>query len=106
MPPLAEAPTEPVSPEQATEGPQFQVNLSTTTGPYLIASSDTVNDLVDQAKYWLGSTDSGMQLNDGQVQSVTLQELDPQTGNYVDGQAVPVASKAEVVSAIRDMGAR
>ena len=38
---------------------------------------------------------------DSAMQSVMLQELNPDTGDYVDGDAVPVESKADVIGAGR-----
>lgn len=86
--------------------PQFQLLLRTTGGDFIIAASDTVNDLVDQARYWLNATDTGAQMTDGQVRSIILQELDPQTGAYVDGRELPVQTKQQVISQARIIGAR
>ncbi len=85
---------------------QFQIELLTTDGNFNIAASQTVNDLVRQAKYWLNITDRGMKLRDDQIRTVTLQELDPDTGNYVNGASLPVASKKQVLIAIHKLGAR
>ncbi len=98
--------TQPEAPELPDRYKQFQVNLTTVTGDYIIAASDTVNDLVDQAKYWLGSTSTGMQLTDGQVRSITLQELDPATGAYVNGESLPVEDKKDILAQVRLLGAR
>ena len=86
--------------------PQFQLMLRTDTGDYLVGASDTVNDLVDQAKYWIQASSTGAQLVDTQLRSIMLQELDPQTGAYVDGEELPVENKADVVRQARALGAR
>lgn len=92
--------------EQDNPTPQFQLVLRTTDGDNVIAASDTVNDLVDQAKYWLQASPTGAQLVDSQVRSIILQELDPKTGAYVDGQELPVTDKADVLTQARKLGAR
>lgn len=98
--------------EQMPEGqdvgntPQFQLLLRTTQGDFIIAASDTVNDMVDQARYWINATDTGSQLNDSQVRSVILQELDPQTGAYVDSTELPVQTKQQIIQQARAIGAR
>lgn len=92
--------------QDAGATPQFQLLLRTTGGDFIIAASDTVNDLVDQARYWLNATDTGAQLTDGQVRSVILQELDPATGAYVDGTELPVQTKQQVIAQARVIGAR
>lgn len=86
--------------------PQFQLMLKASTGSYLLGASDTVNDLVDQAKYWIQASSTGAQLVDGQLRSIILQELDPKTGAYVDSEELPVNDKADVVRQARALGAR
>lgn len=80
--------------------------LETTQGDFVIAASDTVNGLYDQAKNFLNISDQGAQINDGQVDKVTLQEVDPNTGDYVDGQSYPVTDKKDVLAKVHLMGAR
>ena len=92
--------------QDAGNTPQFQLLLRTTDGDKILAASDTVNDMVDQARFWLNATDEGAKLNDSQVRSLILQELDPQTGAYVDSQEIPVSSKQQVIQAARQLGAR
>ena len=86
--------------------PQFQLMLRTTQGDFIMGASDTVNDLVDQARFWLNASDTGAQITDGQVRSVILQELDPATGAYVDGKELPVQTKQQVIQQARAIGAR
>ena len=92
--------------QDAGNTPQFQLMLRTTKGDFIMGASDTVNDLVDQARYWLNATDTGAQLNDGEVRSVLLQELDPKTGAYVDSKELPVQTKQQVIQQARTIGAR
>ena len=92
--------------EEENPTPQFQLVLRTTDGDHVIGASDTVNDLVDQARYWLNANPIGAEMVDSQVRSIILQEVDPTTGDYVGGDEIPVASKQEVIAAARDLGAR
>lgn len=92
--------------EEESVVPQFQLVLITDDGQYVIGASDTVNDLVDQAKIWLQSSTTGQQLVDSQVRSIILQEVDPNTGDYVDGEELPVTDKADVITQARTLGAR
>lgn len=92
--------------EEQNPTPQFQLVLRTTDGDHVIGASDTVNELVDQARYWLNASPVGAEMVDTQIQSLILQEVDQATGNYVDGEEIPVASKADVIAAARDLGAR
>lgn len=86
--------------------PQFQLLLRATDGDHVLGASDTVNDLVDQAKIWLNSTSGGSAITDAQVRSIILQEVDPTTGAYVDGEELPVESRADIVAQARTLGAR
>ena len=92
--------------EEQSPTPQFQLVLMTRTGQFVIGASDTVNDLVDQAKYWLQGSSAGAQLVDTDVQSIILQEVDPATGEYVDGETLPVEDKKDVITQARNLGAR
>lgn len=92
--------------QDAGNTPQFQLLLRTTQGDFVIAASDTVNDLVDKARYWMNATDTGAQLLDSQVRSVILQELDPKTGAYVDSTELPVKTKQQIIQQARTIGAR
>jgi hypothetical protein len=92
--------------EEDSPTPQFQLVLLTDADQFVIAASDTVNDMVEQAKIWLQSSTAGQQLVDSQVRSIILQEVDPATGDYVDGEEIPVADKADVVTQARNLGAR
>ena len=49
--------------QDAGNTPEFQLVLRTTDGDHVIAASDTVNDLVDQAKYWMNVTDTAAEKN-------------------------------------------
>lgn len=86
--------------------PEFQLLLRTTEGDHILGASDTVNDLVDQAKAWMGASTAGGALLDSQVRSIILQQVDPQTGAYVDGEELPVESKQDVIAQARNLGAR
>ena len=112
MPPLPTDQTQ-TNPEEglppgqdAGNTPQFQLLLRATDGDHIMATSDTVNDLVGQAKIWLNASDEGMAITDAQVRSIILQELDPQTGAYVDSQELPVESKGDIITQARKIGAR
>lgn len=92
--------------EQDNPTPQFQLVLRATDGDHVMAASETVNDLVDQAKYWLNASDAGAAITDAMVKSVVLQEVDPATGSFVDSQELPVDSRGSILSTARDLGAR
>lgn len=92
--------------EDAGNVPQFQLLLRATDGDHVMAASDTVNDLVEQSKIWLNATDAGAAITDASVRSIILQEVDPATGAYVDGEELPVESKQDVVAQARNLGAR
>lgn len=107
MPPIDQAPQpSPAEAEKPDQFQQFQIDLATSLGNYVIAASDTVNDLVAQAKLWLGTSSAAQSLTDGKVISITLQELDPATGAYVDGEEIPVEDKDDIIRQIRLLGAR
>lgn len=112
MPPITAPMTAPEGEEAMPLGqdegaaPQFQLLLRTTDGDHILGASDTVNDLVDQAKIWLNATDAGAAITDAMVRSIILQEVDPATGAYVDGEELPVESKQDVVAQARNLGAR
>jgi hypothetical protein len=86
--------------------PEFQLLLRATDGDHVMAASDTVNDLVEQSKIWLNATDEGATITDASVRSIILQQVDPATGAYVDGEELPVESKQDVVAQARNLGAR
>lgn len=92
--------------EEQNPTPQFQLVLRTTDGDHVIGASDTVNDLVDQAKYWLNASDEGAGVTDAMVRSVVLQEVDPETGSFVDSQELPVESRGDILGEARKLGAR
>lgn len=103
-----ETPAETKAPgeEQDNPTPQFQLVLRATDGDHVMAASDTVNDLVDQAKYWLNASDEGAKITDAMVRSVVLQEVDPATGSFVDSQELPVESRNDILGQARKLGAR
>lgn len=92
--------------EQDNPTPQFQLVLRATDGDHVMAASETVNDLVDQAKYWLNASDEGAAITDAMVTSVVLQEVDPATGSFVDSQELPVEGRGDILGAARQIGAR
>lgn len=92
--------------EEDNPTPQFQLVLRASDGDHVMAASETVNDLVDQAKYWLNASDAGAAITDAMVQSVVLQEVDPATGNFVDSQELPVDNRGDILGAARKIGAR
>lgn len=93
--------------EQDNPTPQFQLVLRASDGDHVMAASETVNDLVGQAKYWLNASDAGAAITDAMVQSVVLQEVDPATGNFVDSQEIPVdGGRGGILGAARKLGAR
>lgn len=94
------------APADQNPTPQFQITLGTTQGDFVIAASDTVNDLYDQAKNWMNISDEAARITDGQIRSCTLQEVDPNTGNYVDSKSYPCSDKKEVLAKVHLMGAR
>ena len=91
---------------QQSATPQFQLLLRSTAGDNVIAASNTVNDLVDQARFWINASDTGAQMLDSAVRSIILQELDPTTGAYVDSTELPVESKQDIITQARNIGAR
>lgn len=93
-------------PVEQSQTPQFQLDLETTQGNYVIATSDTVNDLADKAKYFMNAGNVGPQIMDGQVRQLTLQELDPATGDYVDSTSLPVEDRKDIITQARKLGAR
>lgn len=111
MPPEAPMPIpmDPMADPEApveSEIPQFQIDLRTRTGSFVIAASDTVNDLVDRAKAWMGTTDQAGKINDSEVREVALMEVSPETGEYVDMEVLPVEDKKDVITQVRKLGAR
>lgn len=111
MPPLdAPVPMDPMAdPEMVEEEaavPQFQIDLRTRQGSFIIAASDTVNDLVDRAKAWMGTTDQSGALTDNDVQEVALMEVNPETGDFTDMEVLPVEDKKDVITKVRQLGAR
>ena len=48
--------------QDAGNFPQFQLVLRATDGDHVLGASDTVNDLVEQAKIWLNATDAGVSI--------------------------------------------
>lgn len=103
--PTAEQISAPVPPAE-NPTPQFQIDLETRKGNFVIAASDTVNDLVDHAKAWLGATSEGGALLDNDVISITLMEVDPATGEYMGGESIPVESKQDIITQLRNLGGR
>ena len=111
MPPVTpeqESPMENRMPaeEQDNPTPQFQLVLRASDGDHVIAASDTVNDMVDQARYWINVSPAGMKMLDNDVQSLILQEVDPATGAYVDSKELPVEDKKDIITKARQLGSR
>jgi hypothetical protein len=85
---------------------KYRLYLQTSAGSYVMAASDTVNDLVDQVREWLDRTSSGRGVYDDTVQAVVLYELDPDTGAYVFSKKLPASSRREIINKTRELGGR
>lgn len=83
---------------------RYRVFVNATQGRFLVASSHTVNDLVDQIKVWMKSGE-GRYVTDDEVQSVEMYELDP-NGGVVDTQKVAINNIKDLLKASDEMGAR
>lgn len=81
-----------------------------------MASSNTVNDLVAKAEYWLERTGAGRSIIDifdkqgrleySDVQAVVLYTLDPDTGAYIFSKQLPAVDRKDVVRKVHALGGR
>lgn len=85
---------------------KYRLYLQTTRGSYVMAASDTVNDLVLQTLEWLQTTGPGRSVYDDMVQSVVLYSLDADTGAYVFSRKVPATSRDDIIKKVRELGGR
>lgn len=85
---------------------QYRIYLNTPTAGYIIAASNTVNDLVNLSKYWLTNTNAGLQLPSNVSGILTLQQLDPATGAYVTSERAEYKSKKDIITQLRKLGGR
>jgi hypothetical protein len=85
---------------------KYRVYLNTNMGGFFIASSNTVNNLVDLSKYWLERTTAGMSLPESIKGHALIQVLNEETGAYVGQTTLPFQNKDEIVEQVRKLGGR
>lgn len=84
---------------------KYRLYLQAQSGSYVMAASNTVNDLVAQVTYWL-TRSTGQSVYDDQVRNVILYVLDKKTGAYVFDKRLPVTSRKDVITKVRLLGGR
>lgn len=85
---------------------RYRVYVSTPVGQYIVATSNTVNDLVDLTKLWLTNTSPGMYMPERVNGYLVVQQLDPTTGAYRGGEQIVFESKDEIIARLRELGGR
>lgn len=85
---------------------KYRLFLITARASYFMAASNTVNDLVRLVKQWLETTAEGRSVYDDQAQAVDLYELDPKRGDYVRSARLPVTSREDIITKVRELGGR
>ena len=85
---------------------KYRIYVSTAGAGYVVAASNTVNNLVALTKYWLENTSAGMSLADDITGTVTIHHLDPDTGAYKRGAGKSFKDKDDILAKLREMGAR
>lgn len=98
----------PIVAEHNGEGnfPKFTATLHTAVDTYTVANGDSVNGLEDQARFWLGLTTDGINVQDGQVRSVTLQEQNPETGALIKTTTKDADGRQDAITELHRLGAR
>lgn len=85
---------------------KYRVYLNSNAGGFFVASSNTVNNLVELSKFWLERTTAGMTLPDNVNGFALIQVLNEKTGNYVGQTQLPFTRKDEIIEQIRKLGGR
>lgn len=85
---------------------EYRIFLQTATGSYIIATSNTVNDLVLLSKMWLERTSAGMYLPPEAKGMLILQKLDPVTGAYQGQEQIEFERKDDIIGQLRKLGGR
>ena len=85
---------------------KYRVYVASRTGNYVVAASDTVNNLVSLVKYWMENTSAGMYLPEESSGTVVVHVLDPATGAYKVGKGASYKDKDDIITQLRKMGAR
>lgn len=85
---------------------KYRIYLTGPTGSYFVATSDTVNNLVDLTKYWLERTSAGSYLPDEAKGQVVLQQVDETTGAYRFQEALPYKNRKDIITQVRKLGGR
>jgi len=85
---------------------KYRVYVSSRTGNYIVAASNTVNNLVSLVKYWMQNTSAGLYLPEESSGTVTVHVLDENTGAYRAGKGLSYKDKADIITQLRKMGAR
>lgn len=84
---------------------KYRLYLIASNGSYVMGASNTVNDLVDQSRYWL-TRSIGARLGDDQVRQVVLYVLDKKTGSYLFDSRLPVTDRKDILTKVRLLGGR
>lgn len=85
---------------------KYRIYLNANGAGYVMATSDTVNNLVELAKYWMARTSAGMSLPDDVRGTVQLHELDELTGGYKRAVGKSFKDKDDIITQVRKMGGR
>lgn len=86
---------------------KYRIFLNSGTGQFVVAASNTVNDLVNLTKAWLSQTTPGMYLPANATGYLILQELDENTGVYKGGSPkIFFESKKDIITKLRELGGR
>lgn len=85
---------------------KYRIYLSTPAGAFIMAASNTVNNLVELAKYWLTRTNAGIYLPPEVRGTVQIHELDEATGAYRRSVGKSFKNKKDIITQLRKMGGR
>lgn len=85
---------------------KYRLYLQTTRGGYVMAASNTVNDLVAQVHQWLDGTGAGRSVYDDMVLKIMLYQLDKASGAYVFDEQLPVVDRQDIIKKVRALGGR
>lgn len=85
---------------------KYRVYINTPAGGFVAAASNTVNNLVQLVRYWMESTSVGMSLDEEVKGTVSIHTLNPETGAYVRGSGKSFEDKRDIITKLREMGAR
>lgn len=85
---------------------RYRIYLNTAAGGYIVATSNTVNDLVGLTKQWLEQTSAGYYMPEETSGTIVLQQLDKKTGAYVAEERIPFRDKTEIIGNLRKLGGR